>query len=106
MRYAQRDGKTGAGVPGAESVVRALAGFAEAGQSALKPDVLKLVAPSRHQLVRVKLIGGVPDNAVFRAVEDAVQRQCQFHYAEVGREVTATLSYNGDDSVAGFLRYL
>ena len=84
----------------------AFARLAEAGQPALQPNVLELVAPARYQFVCVELIRRVPNNLVPRAVEDAVQRKREFHHAEIGRQMPAALCDDGYDGVARFLRHL
>ena len=59
-----------------------------------------------HQLVRVSLVGRVPDYPVFGAVEEAVNRQCELHDAQIRGQVAAALGYDGDDGVSRLLRNL
>ena len=106
LRYAQSYRKARAGVPCRESVVWAFARLPEPGQPALQADVLELVAPPRHQLVRVALVGRVPDDAVDGAVENAVERQRNLNDPQIRRQVAAALGYHRDDGVSNLLRYL
>ena len=103
---AEGDGKPGAGVAGGERVVRAFARLAEPGKAPFQADVLELVAPPRHQLVGVALVGRVPDNGVCGTVENPVQRQGELDDPEVGSEMAAALGYDGDDGVTRLLCYL
>ena len=100
---AEGNREAGAGVAGGEGVVGALARLAEPGEPALEADVLERVAPARHQLVGVALVGRVPDDAVDGAVEDAVEGQGELNDAEVRGQVPATLRDHGDDGVAHLL---
>ena len=93
-------------MPRRERVVVALAGLPEPGQAAFQADVLELVAPSRHQLVRVALVGGVPNDAVDGAVEGAVERQGELDDAQVRGQVPAALGDHGDDGLPHLFRYL
>ena len=106
LRDSQGDRKSCTGVARAQRVVRAFERLSEPGQTALQADVLELVAPAGHQLVRVGLVGRVPDYAVRRAVEDAVQRQRELDDPQVRGEMAATLGYDGDDGVPRFPRDL
>ena len=69
---AESDRKSGPGVAGTECVVEAFKGLPESGKAALETNVLEVVAPPGYQLVRIGLVGRVPDDAVLGAVEDAV----------------------------------
>ena len=90
-------------MPGGEGVVRAFARLAESRKPALEPDVLEVVAAAGDELVGVHLVRGVPDQAVFGAVEHAVQGQRQLDDAQVGGEVSAPLADDGDDGLSGLL---
>jgi hypothetical protein len=64
-----------------------------------------LAAAGQH-LVRIALVADVPDQAVFRRVEDGVQGDGQFDGAEVGRQVAAGLRDRVDQEGAQFGRQL
>ena len=78
----------------------------EPGKAAFEADVLELVAPPRHQLVGVALVGGVPDNGVGGTVENAVQGEGELDDPEIGSEMAAPLGYDGDYGIPGLLRHL
>ena len=106
LRNAKGYGKAGPRVACGQGVVWAFSWLPKAGQAALQADVLELVASSRHQLVGIGLVGCVPDYAVGGTVEDAMQRQRELHYAQVGCQMASALGYHGDDSVSRLLRNL
>jgi hypothetical protein len=67
------------------------------------------LAAAGEDLVRVGLVADVPDQAVFRRVEDVVQGDGQLDRAEVGRQVAAGLGDRFDQEGAqlvGQLRQL
>ena len=74
---------------GAERVVSALRAFRETRKPAALPDRADTVAPTRQDLVRIRLMTDIPDQPIMRRVEDVVQRHSQLDDAEAGAEVTA-----------------
>ncbi len=58
------------------------------------------MAPTRDDLVDVRLMTGVPQDRIGRRVEDPVERQRQFDRAEVRAEVATVLRDGLDDEVA------
>ena len=89
-RHAERGGKRGAGVAGAEGIVRALAAIEEAARAAgLAQLPEKFAAAAGEQLVHVALMGDVEDKLVLGRVEDAVQRDRQLDHAEIRADVPA-----------------
>ena len=60
------------------------------------------IAPSTDQLVRISLVSGVPDDPVFRGIEDVMKRQCELHRSQCRSEMTAHLGYHRDYFFAHF----
>ena len=76
---------------GAERVVLAFLAARKARGAAPLAQLRHLRAAPGQDLVRVRLVADVPDDAVARRVEDVVQRDRQLDGAEVRREVAAGL---------------
>src|SRR5690606_41056727 len=91
------------GMGGSERVVLALGPPCEAGKPSLLPERADTVAAAGQDLVRVRLVADIPDQAVVRRVEDIVQRNRQFDHAEAGAEMAAGLG-NGIDKFGPNLR--
>ena len=105
-RGPQSIGEPRPGVPRRQRVVRALGGLRESRKAARRPDRLELLAPAGDELVRVALVGGVPDQPIFGAVEDPVECERQLDDSKVGGEVTTGLGDGLDDQLATVLREL
>jgi hypothetical protein len=50
-------------------------------------------AAARQDLVGIALVADVPDQAIFRRIEDSVEGDGQFDRAEIGRQVAACLRH-------------
>jgi hypothetical protein len=70
-------------------VVRALDSAWVAGKTAKGPQRVEGVPAPCDELVDVRLVTDVPDDAVVGAVEDPVQGDGQFNHSEVGAEMAA-----------------
>ena len=98
---ADRGGERGAGVAGAEGVVRALVAVEEAAQAARLADAAEvLAAAAGEELVHVALVGDVEDELVARGLEDAVEGEGQLDHAEVGADVPAVAGRDLDEARA------
>ena len=64
------------------------------------------VTPPGQDLVRVALVADIPDQPVFRRVEDGMEGDGQLDRAEVGRQVAAGLGHRFDQEGAQFGRQL
>ena len=73
----------------AKGVVLAFGTMAEGRESAEAANGFKLFATAGEDLVRIGLVAHVPDQAVMRRIKTAMQRQRQFHRAQVGGEMPA-----------------
>src|SRR5579884_3304581 len=85
---------------GGERVMLALGRLGESGEAAGRSDRRELIAAAGDKLVRVRLIGRVPDQPVFRALKNAMERQRQLDGAEVRGEVPAAFGDRLDDHIA------
>ena len=109
LRHAQRRRNRRAGMRRAEGVVFAFRAPRKAGDAAVHAQPGHALAPAGEDLVRVGLVAHVPDQPVVRRVEHVVQRDREFHRAEIGRQVAAGLAHRLDDEGAqlvGQLRQL
>ena len=71
-------------------------------QPAAFADRIELRKATGQQLVRIDLVPGVPDEAVFFEVEHLVQRNREFNDAQVRREVRWSGFDNGAERLADF----
>ena len=67
---------------------------------------MKPVSTSRQNLVAVGLVADVPNDLVFRGVEDVMQRHSQLDHAQAGAKVPTFLGHHVDDELAQFVRDL
>jgi hypothetical protein len=100
--HAGGGGDRGRGVADAEGVVLALGAVAERREAAEAADRLQALAAPGEHLVRIGLVTDVPDQAVVRRVEAAVQRDRQLDGTEIGGEVTADAAQRLDQIAAHF----
>ena len=88
---------------GVKGVVRAFRSFGKTGQAAQSPERIKTVAPAGEQLVSVRLVAHVPDQAVPGGVEHPVNGDGQFHHAQGGSQVPSGPGHGPDDLLPDFL---
>ena len=69
---------------GAERVIRTFVALREAGDAMRHAQPAHRRAAAGQYLVRIGLVTDVPHQLIFRCVVDVVQRDGQFHRAEVG----------------------
>ena len=65
-------------------------------------DGREVAEPTGHELVRIDLMPGVPDQPVFREVENLMQRNTQLNNTEVAGEVSGAVSANRTERFADF----
>src|SRR5690606_14347797 len=94
--HAEARGNRGRGMSGAEGIVFAFGALRETGQSAALAERADAVAAAGQYLVGIGLMADVPYDAVFRRVEDVVERDGEFDDAETGAEMTACLRHRID----------
>ena len=70
---------------GAEGVVRTLIALGKASDPAQHAQAAHRLAPPGENFVRIGLVPHIPYQTVFRRVVHVVQRNGQFHRAQVGR---------------------
>ena len=93
---------------GAVAVVLALRAEQEAVQSAVLAHGVESLPPSGEKLVDVTLMADVEDEFVLGGVENPVQRDGQFDYAQIRAEMPAdgvgiVLGEDADEFLADFL---
>ena len=101
--HAERGGKRRARVARAEAIVLALGAEHEAVEAVGLADGVETVAAAGEQLVDVGLVADVEDEAVGRRVENGMERDGQFHHAEVRPEMAAGLGQHGNQLLANLL---
>jgi hypothetical protein len=82
-----------------DQVVLGLRLVGVAGEPAVLAEQVEPVLPPGHDLVHVRLVPGIEQDAVFRGVEHPVQGQGDLDDAEVGPEVAAGAGHLGDQEV-------
>ena len=85
--HAQSRRNAGGRMRGAEGVVFALVAARKARQAAKLAQRGHAVASPGEDFVRISLVAHIPDDAVFRGVEDIVQSHGQLHRAQVRTQV-------------------
>ena len=86
---AQAGGNRSRAVRRTEGVVRALLAAGEAGEPAALAQAADTVTPAGQDLVRIALMGDIPDQPVIGRVEDMVQGRRQFDDTKAGAQVAA-----------------
>jgi hypothetical protein len=82
-----------------DHVVGALGARGVTGEAAQGAQVGEVVPAAGEQLVHVRLVAGVPDDAVDRRVQGPVQGDGELDHAEVGAEVSAADGNRPDQEV-------
>jgi len=80
-------------VRGAEGVVFAFGATRETGNAIELTQRAHLVATAGQNLVRIRLMADVPDDAVFRRIENVMQGNRQFDRPQIGRKMAPGLGY-------------
>ena len=57
------------------------------GQAALLAQGIELGRAASEHLVHIRLVGGIEDDGLARGLKDPVQRNGQFHHAQIGPQV-------------------
>src|SRR5205823_6036563 len=86
-----------------DEVVLALRAVGVAAHAAQLAQPRKSLARTRQELVDVRLVAGVPEDAVPGALEHPMERQGQLDDAEVGAEVASGLGDARDQELADFI---
>src|SRR5215207_8503962 len=84
---AERAGNAATGVAGHEEIEIAFKRVRVAHEAALGTDVLEVLLPPGDEFVRVDLVAGVPDDAVFAEVEDLMKGEAELDDAKVAGEM-------------------
>jgi len=96
LGHAQRRADGGGRVADAEGVVVALVALGEAGETAPLAHCAHALAPAREDLVRIRLMAHVPDDAVVRGIVDRMQRDGELDRAQAAAEMPARVGHRLD----------
>jgi hypothetical protein len=77
-----------------------------AGAFALAEFAEEFAAAAGEEFVDVPLVGDVEDDLIFRGRENPVQREREFHHAEIRADVSAGFGGDGNKFLPDFLREL
>ena len=91
---------------GHEQVIRAFFRVGIAHQATFASDRREFLEAAGDQLVRIDLMSGVPDQAVFREIEDQMQRDAELDDAQVAGEVSGAVRAHRTKCLADFGRQL
>ena len=67
---------------------------------------MKFITATRYQLVRIHLVGRVPNQTVLGTVKHPMQRQRKLHDPKVRRQMSPTLRYDRNYRIARLFSYL
>ena len=101
--HAETGGNGGRGMRRTEGVVFALGALCETGETTALAKRADAVATTGEDLVRIGLMTDVPDEAIFRRVEDVVKRNGEFDDAEARPQMAARLGNGVDHFGAHFI---
>ena len=101
--HSESGGNGGAGMPGAEAVMRIFVAGEESGDAPPFADGFQLFAPSSEDFVRVGLMPDIPDDPVIGRLISAMQRDGEFNRAEVGGEMPPHAKNGLNDERAGLV---
>ena len=92
-------GQAGGRVRVLDQVVLGLAAARISGEPAALAQRVEGRVPPGEQLVDIGLVAGVEQDPVDRGIKDPVQRDGEFHYAQVRAEMTAGPGHRADQAV-------
>src|SRR5262249_18262746 len=104
-----RDREPGPGVAAVEDVVRRLGPTREAADAVERAQGAEPLETPGQQLVRIRLMTGIPDDAVARRFEQSVERDRELDDTQRGAEMAPGLGDGRDDGradIGGELREL
>ena len=105
--HAQGGRESGAGVAGAERIVRALGPVEKTARPAGLAELAeKLTAPAGEQFVDIALMGDVEDKLVLGRIEDAMQRQRELDDTQIRADMSAIPGCDGDEFLPDLLGQL
>ena len=90
----------------AKGIKLAFAALGKSRHAAVHAQSGHAFAAAGQYLVRVSLVADIPDQAIFRRVEDVMQRDCQLDSAEIRRQMPAGARDRVDKKIAQLFRQL
>jgi len=94
---------SGAGMADGELVIFAFFRVGKAAYAVGFAEQLKLVFPAGDDFMRIALVADVPEQFVLFEIEGVVQRQRQFHDAEVAGQMSTGLRDRAENKPAYFI---
>ena len=104
--HTQRDGHRIGGVPGYESVGIALRRLGESGNAAVLPQVRKIRPAAGQQLMDIRLMTHIKNQAVFFCIKNGLDGDAQLHRAQVSGQMAAGLRNGLDQKIPDLLAKL
>ncbi len=101
-REAEPEADTRARVAGVKEVVRGLVGVREAAQPIGASQRVEAILATGQDLVRIRLVRHVPNEAIAAEVEDAVQGDRHLDNAQIGAEMAACALDRIEQEIADF----
>ena len=92
------------GMAGAVAIVFRFGAQEESIEPFILADGFNSVTPPGQHFVDVALVGDIHDKLVGGSVENAVERDGEFHHSQVGAEVAAGAGQGSDEGFADLLR--
>ena len=93
-------------MPGIKRIVVTFRALGETGEAIQLAQGRKTFSPPGEQLVRVRLVTDIPEQMVLRTVEEIMQRDGEFHHAEICAQMATGFGECFQQELTNFLREL
>jgi ribosomal protein S14 len=103
QRHPERGRNRGRRMGRTEGVVFAFSAARKTRNTIALTQRVHLIAPASEYLVGIRLMTNIPDQPVFRGIEDVMQRDRQLDRTEIGRQMAAGFGHRIDDECAQFI---
>src|SRR5690348_15806782 len=88
---------------GVERIVFTFFSLTESAQSAELTNEHEWFAPAGKELMRVRLIAGIPDDLNGRCIKKELQGNCELDHTQIRSQLSADISDRSDNLLANFL---
>src|ERR1700693_589032 len=86
----------------AEGIIKTFLPFRKAADPLILPERVKPGVSASQNLMGISLMSHVPDNSVFRGIEEVMKGDRQFNRAETGTQVASRSGNDVDNSFPDF----
>ena len=86
-------------MPGNEGIAAALAGLGESGHSAKHTQMVKIRLATGQQLMDIRLVTHIKNQAVLGGIINGFDGHGQFHHAQIRGQMPPRLSHMGNDEL-------